>query len=52
MKENKKKIHPLFDGHLEKPLSKMEPKEKLQFLWKQIMFKHSIKNRVIIKKNS
>lgn len=42
------KIHPLFDGHLEKPLSKMNPKEKLQYLWMQMEFKYSIRNRRII----
>jgi hypothetical protein len=51
-KINKKNTDPTFDGHLEKPLNKMTPKEKLQFLWKQINFKHSIKNKVIIKKNN
>ena len=42
--ENIKSIHPDFDGHLEKPLSKMTPKEKLDYLWLQMEFKYKIKN--------
>lgn len=42
------KIDPLFDGHLERPLSKMTPKEKLEYLWLQAVFKYSIRNRKII----
>ncbi len=49
MKKNSyKKIDPMFDGHLEKPLSKMTPKEKLDYLWLQMVFKFAIKNRKII----
>lgn len=43
-----KNIDPMFDGHLEKPLSKMNPKEKLQYLWLQMEFMYAIKNRKII----
>ncbi|MEO8211419.1 MAG: hypothetical protein ABI840_12745 [bacterium] len=43
---NGKEIDPMFDGHLEKPLSKMTPKEKLDYLWMQMMFKWQIRNRV------
>jgi len=46
-----KEIDPLFDGHLEKPLSKMTPKEKLDYLWLQIMFKWQIRNRVKVDKS-
>ena len=47
-KINSQKIDPLFDGHLEKPLSKMNPKEKLHYLWLQMEFKYSIRNRRIV----
>ncbi|MEO6694587.1 MAG: hypothetical protein ABIY50_07620 [Ignavibacteria bacterium] len=40
-------IDPMFDGHLEKPISNMTPKEKLDYLWLQTMFKWQIRNRVI-----
>jgi hypothetical protein len=39
-----------FDGHLEKPLSRMTPKEKLLYLSAQIELRHYIKNNVIRKK--
>lgn len=39
-------IDPMFDGHLEKPLSKMTPKEKLDYLWLQMMFKWTVDNKV------
>jgi len=42
------KIDPLFDGHLEKTLYKMTPKEKLNYLWLQMEFKFAIRNRKII----
>ncbi|MDQ3022481.1 MAG: hypothetical protein M3R36_18225 [Bacteroidota bacterium] len=45
-----KKIDPMFDGHLEKPLSKMSPKEKLDYLWMQMMFKWQIRNRITSRK--
>ena len=50
MKEkiNFKNIDPMLDGHLEKPLSKMNLKEKLQYLWLQMEFMYAIKNRKII----
>jgi hypothetical protein len=44
------KIDPFFDGHIEKPLSKMTPKEKLHYLWLQMQFKYLIKDRKIITK--
>ena len=43
-------IDPMFDGHIEKPLSMMTPKEKLQYLWMQMEFKWKIRNRVFIEK--
>lgn len=45
----KKEIDPMFDGHLEKPLSKMTPKEKLEYLWMMTEFKWQIRNRVIVR---
>ncbi|MDZ4711158.1 MAG: hypothetical protein SGI89_02395 [bacterium] len=36
---NRKEIDTMFDGHIEKPLSKMTPKEKLEYLWLQMEFK-------------
>jgi hypothetical protein len=47
-----KEIDPLFDGHLEKPLSKMTPREKIHYLWLQMEFKYKIRNRKIIKRDS
>ncbi|MCI0473225.1 MAG: hypothetical protein L0Y76_06560 [Ignavibacteria bacterium] len=41
--KNGKPIHPDFDGHLEKPLSKMTPKEKLDYLWMAIEFRDFVK---------
>jgi len=43
---NRKKIDPAFDGHLEYPLSKMNPKEKLLYLSMQIELRHFIKHNV------
>lgn len=40
-----KEIDPMFDGHLEKPLSSMTPREKIDYLWLQMMFKWKIRNR-------
>jgi hypothetical protein len=53
MKKEKqtKKIDAMFDGHLEKPLSGMTPKEKIQYLWMQMEFKYSIRNRTVKKRN-
>lgn len=34
-----KEIDQMFDGHLEKPLLKMTPTEKLHYLWLQTVFK-------------
>ncbi len=39
-------IDPMFDGHIEKPLSKMTPKEKLDYLWLQIVFKWKVSTKV------
>jgi len=50
-RKNKKYIDPMFDGHFEKPLSEMTPKEKLDFIWQMIKFKHSIKNIKVVKRN-
>jgi hypothetical protein len=49
---NGKEIDPLFDGHLEKPLSKMSPREKIYYLWLQMEFKYRIRNRKIVKNKS
>lgn len=50
MKEKVKfeNIDPMFDGHLEKPLSEMNPKEKLEYLWMQMEFMYAIRNRKTI----
>ncbi len=40
---NGKIIDPMFDGHLEKPLSKMTAKEKLHYIWLQMVFKWKLK---------
>lgn len=40
----------MFDGNIERPLSKMSPKEKLEYLWLQMMFKWQIRNKRIIPK--
>ncbi len=39
-------IDPMFDGHLEKPLSKMTPKEKLDYLWLQTVFNWKVRTMV------
>jgi hypothetical protein len=39
-------IDPMFDGHIEKPLSQMTPKEKLDYLWLQTVFKWKVKTKV------
>ena len=49
---NGKLIDPMFDGHLEKPVSEMTPKEKLDYIWMQMMFKWQIRNRVIIENSN
>ncbi len=49
---NGKEIDKMFDGHLEKPLSKMTPREKVDYLWLQMKFKWQIRNRVIIEKKT
>lgn len=47
---NGMEIDPMFDGHIEKPLSKMSPKEKLDYIWLQMMFKWKIRNRKFLGK--
>ena len=39
-------IDPMFDGHIEKPLSQMTPKEKLDYLWLQTVFKWKVRTKV------
>jgi len=39
-------IDPLFDGHIEKPLSQMTPKEKLDYLWLQTVFNWKVRTKV------
>ncbi|MCX6157233.1 MAG: hypothetical protein NTY74_04545 [Ignavibacteriae bacterium] len=43
---NGQTIHPDFDGHLEKPVSKMTVDEKLDYLWMAMEFHYSIRNAV------
>ena len=45
-KNNNNKIHFDFDGHLEKPMSEMTPKEKLMYLSMQIKLRHEMKKRI------
>ncbi len=40
----------MFDGHIEKPLSKMTPREKIYYLWLQMEFKYKIRNRKFLGK--
>ncbi len=42
----------MFDGHLEKPVSGMTPREKLDYIWMQMMFKWQIRKRVIIENSN
>lgn len=51
MKKKEKKVNTFFDGHLEKPLSKMTPREKIYFLWLQMEFHYAVRNREIIRNN-
>lgn len=44
--KNNKTVHPDFDGHLEKPLKEMTPKEKLLYLSLQIELRHQVRTRV------
>ena len=46
--KSKKKVQPdpLFDGHLEKDVTKMNPKEKLLYLSMQIQLKRFIETKV------
>ena len=39
-------IDPMFDGHIEKALSQMTPKEKLDYLWLQTVFKWKVSTKV------
>lgn len=48
---NGKEVDPIFDGHIEKPLSKMNAKEKLEYLWLMMEFKWAIRNRKIVEKS-
>ena len=48
-KSSKPKIDPMFDGHPEKSFSEMTPKERLHYVWLQMLFKYRIRNRKIIK---
>jgi len=50
--EKPKIVDPMFDGHLEKPISKMTPREKIYYIWLCMKFKFDIKDRVIIKKKT
>jgi hypothetical protein len=36
----------MIDGHLEKQISFMSPKKKLEYLWLKMMFKWQIRNRL------
>jgi hypothetical protein len=45
-------IDPMFDGHPEKPISKMTPREKIYYIWLCMKFKFDIRDRVVIKKKN
>ena len=42
----------MFDGHLEKPLSRMTPTEKLHYLWLQTVFKWEASKAKKLTKNN
>lgn len=44
------KIDPLFDGHPEKRLKDMTPKEKIDYIWLCMEFKYKIRNRKFLGK--
>jgi len=44
--KNGKPVHPDFDGHIEKPISKMTLEEKLDYLWMAMEFHYSLRNIV------
>ena len=44
--EKQKQVDPLFDGHLEKDIRLMTPKEKLSYLSMQIQLKRFIEAKV------
>ena len=39
-------IDPMFDGHIDKPLLQMTPKEKLDYLWLQTVFNWKVRTKV------
>jgi hypothetical protein len=52
MKKKEKRIDPIFDGHLEKPFSKLTPREKIYYLWLQMEFHYAIRNRKLLSNDS
>ncbi|MGE5342324.1 MAG: hypothetical protein ACM3SY_12680 [Candidatus Omnitrophota bacterium] len=44
--KKERKTDPLFDGHLEKEISQMTPKEKLLYLSRQIQLKRFVETKV------
>lgn len=51
-KKSNKNTDPMFDGHLEKPLGKMTPRQKIHYLWLQMEFMYKIRNRKKITKRN
>jgi hypothetical protein len=43
-----KEIDEMFDGHLEKPVSKMTTEEKIHWIWRQMVFKWEIRKGKMI----
>jgi hypothetical protein len=43
MKIHDREIDPAFDGHLEKPLKDMTPREKIHYLWLQMEFMYKVR---------
>jgi hypothetical protein len=39
----KKEVHTDFDGHLEKPMKKMNPRERIYYIWLQMLFRYNVK---------
>lgn len=46
-----KEVDPMFEGHLEKRIRDMTPKEKLIYLWDMMQFKYEIGRSIRIKEN-
>ncbi|MCX6162306.1 MAG: hypothetical protein NTV87_13360 [Ignavibacteriae bacterium] len=43
----KRDVHTDFDGHLEKPIKKMNPRERIYYIWLQMLFRHNVKKQKV-----